>query len=85
LAIRTDNRRIQMHRLKIFVFVSSGDGGIEATYFRRISVHAGLTADNAGPELLTILHHKQTVIRQAADNTVRSVYDQLPAGLLQVF
>jgi hypothetical protein len=84
LAIRTDDGRIQMHGLKIFVFVSSGYGGIQATYFRRICVHTGLTADNAGPELLTILHHKQAVIRQAADHTVGSVNDQLPAGLLQV-
>jgi hypothetical protein len=71
-----------MHGLKIFVFVTIGNGGIQSANLGSESIHAGSAANNSRPQLLAILHHEYAVIRQATDDAVGTVDNQLPAGLL---
>ena len=73
-----------MHRLKVFVFIAIGYSGIQAANFRSKSVDSWFSANHPRPELLTILHHKDTVIRQATNDAIGTIDNQLSAGLLQI-
>jgi len=83
LAVRADDRRVQVHGLKIPALVPQGIAASRPQISEE-NAYTRLAPDHPGAQLLAVLDHEQAPVGQAADDAVRSVSDERPAGLFQI-